>query len=55
MVTSYIYQPLIGVTSITGPNGQTEYYKYDTANRLEEIRNDKQEVLKTFKYNYKQP
>lgn len=55
MITTYMYKPLVGVTSITGPNGQTEYYKYDAANRLEEIRNDKQEVLKTFQYNYKQP
>ncbi|MGV0923421.1 hypothetical protein [Empedobacter tilapiae] len=55
MITSYTYKPLVGVTSITGPNGQTEYYKYDAANRLEEIRNDRQEVLKTFQYNYKQP
>ncbi len=55
MITSYIYQPLVGVTSITGPNGQTEYYNYDAANRLQSIVNDKQEVLKTFEYNYKQP
>ena len=55
MITTYVYQPLVGVTSITAPNGQTEYYKYDAANRLEEIRNDKKEVIKTFKYNYKQP
>lgn len=53
MITTYVYQPLVGVTSITTPNGQTEYYKYDASNRLEEIRNDKKEVIKTFKYNYK--
>ncbi|TGN21630.1 hypothetical protein [Empedobacter tilapiae] len=55
MITTYTYKPLVGVTSITGPNGQTEYYNYDAANRLQDIRNDKQEVLKTFQYNYKQP
>ncbi len=55
MITTYLYQPLVGVTSITAPNGQSEYYKYDASNRLEEIRNDKKEVIKTFKYNYKQP
>ncbi|WP_313375704.1 RHS repeat domain-containing protein [Chishuiella sp.] len=53
MITTYIYQPLVGVTSITGPNGQTEFYKYDDAGRLQEIKNDKGEVLKTFEYNYK--
>ncbi|TGN26169.1 RHS repeat domain-containing protein [Empedobacter tilapiae] len=55
MITTYMYKPLVGVTSITGPNGQTEYYKYDASNRLQSIVNDKQEVLKTFQYNYKQP
>ncbi|WP_312555288.1 hypothetical protein [Empedobacter brevis] len=55
MITTYVYQPLVGVTSITTPNGQTEYYKYDASNRLEEIRNDKKEMIKTFKYKYKQP
>ena len=55
MITTYQYKPLVGLTKIMQPNGQTEYYKYDTTNRLEEIRNDKKEVIKTFKYNYKQP
>ncbi|WP_313384649.1 hypothetical protein [Chishuiella sp.] len=53
MVTGYIYKPLVGVTEIIQPNGQTEFYKYDDANRLQEIKNDKGEVLKTFEYNYK--
>ncbi|TGN30237.1 hypothetical protein [Empedobacter tilapiae] len=55
MLTSYTYKPLIGVTSITGPNGQTEYYNYDSSNRLQSIVNEKNEVIKTFEYNYKQP
>ena len=53
MITTYKYKPLIGVTSITGPNGLTEFYEYDSAGRLEVIRNHKNEILKTFKYNYK--
>lgn len=53
MITTYKYKPLIGVTSITGPNGLTEIYEYDSAGRLEVIRNHKNEILKTFKYNYK--
>ncbi|WP_276679867.1 hypothetical protein [Empedobacter brevis] len=55
MITTYQYKPLVGLTKIMQPNGQTEYYKYDATNRLEEIRNDKKEVIKTFKYNYKKP
>ena len=53
LVTTYQYKPLVGVTSITGPNGQTEYYNYDTSNRLKSIVNDQNEVIKTFDYNYK--
>ncbi|WP_333663628.1 hypothetical protein [Chishuiella changwenlii] len=53
IITTYVYKPLVGVTEITGPNGISEYYKYDETNRLEEIKNDKGEVLKTFEYNYK--
>lgn len=52
-VTAYTYKPLVGVTRIIQPNGQTEFYKYDDAGRLQEIKNDKGEVLKTFEYNYK--
>ena len=53
MITTYVYKPLVGVTTITGANGISENYTYDSANRLEEIKNDKNEVLKTFQYNYK--
>ncbi|WP_185274979.1 RHS repeat domain-containing protein [Chryseobacterium indologenes] len=33
-VTTYTYDPLIGVTSITPPSGIKEVYEYDTAHRL---------------------
>ncbi|UZT96751.1 hypothetical protein ODZ84_16195 [Chryseobacterium fluminis] len=54
-ITTYTYDPLIGVRSITPPSGIREVYLYDTANRLKEIRQDSQtgKVLKEFKYNYK--
>lgn len=54
-ITTYTYDPLIGVTSITPPSGIREVYLYDTANRLMEIREGSQtgKLLKEFKYNYK--
>ncbi|MDM1072412.1 hypothetical protein HX001_07910 [Empedobacter brevis] len=55
MVTGYLYKPLVGVTQIIQPNGMTEKYHYDAANRLKSIVNDQNEVIKTFEYNYKQP
>lgn len=55
-ITTYTYDPLIGVTSITPPSGIREVYIYDTANRLKEIRQDSKtgNLIKEFKYNYKQ-
>ncbi|WP_326983923.1 hypothetical protein VUJ46_05115 [Chryseobacterium sp. MYb264] len=54
-VTTYTYDPLIGVRSITPPSGIREVYLYDKANRLMEIREQNQtgKLLKEFKYNYK--
>jgi hypothetical protein len=54
-VTTYTYDPLIGVTSITPPSGIREVYIYDFANRLMEIRENSAtgKLLKEFKYNYK--
>ncbi|MFS4429626.1 hypothetical protein [Chryseobacterium sp. S90] len=55
-ITTYTYDPLIGVRSITPPSGIREVYLYDSANRLKEIRENSQtgNLLKEFKYNYKQ-
>ncbi|MCD0455718.1 MULTISPECIES: hypothetical protein [unclassified Chryseobacterium] len=55
-ITTYTYDPLIGVRSITPPSGIREAYLYDTANRLKEIRQDNAagKIIKEFKYNYKQ-
>ncbi|WP_445432319.1 hypothetical protein [Chryseobacterium indoltheticum] len=52
-VTTYTYDPLIGVTSITPPSGIREIYKYDSANRLESIKDVNGKILKEFLYNYK--
>lgn len=56
-VSTYSYDPLIGVRSITPPSGITEYYFYDDANRLEYVKtkntDGSMKVLKEYKYNYK--
>ncbi|MFN3771750.1 hypothetical protein [Cloacibacterium normanense] len=53
-ITTYTYDPLIGVTSITPPSGVREIYKYDTANRLEKVVDINGNILKEYKYHYKQ-
>lgn len=54
-ITTYTYDPLVGVRSITPPSGIREVYLYDAANRLKEIReeSDTGKLLKEYQYNYK--
>ncbi|MGH1519581.1 hypothetical protein [Chryseobacterium sp. JK1] len=52
-VTTYTYDPLIGVRSITPPSGIRENYIYDSANRLEKVIDMDGKILKEMKYNYK--
>jgi hypothetical protein len=62
MITTYTYDLLIGVTSITPATGVREIYVYDTANRLKEVKIREKDTtgsyvykkVKEFNYNYKQ-
>lgn len=50
-ITSYTYLPLIGLSTITDPNGKVTTYNYDSFNRLQSI-SDQDGTLKTYAYNY---
>jgi len=52
MVTTYTYAPLIGVTSITDPRGNTIYYEYDEFNRLKHVKDKDDNILSKNDYNY---
>lgn len=61
-ITTFTYDPLIGMTSITPPSGIRKVYTYDAANRLNEVKIREKDsttgafILKTikqFKYNHK--
>ncbi|MBB5334830.1 hypothetical protein [Chryseobacterium koreense] len=52
-ITTYTYDPLIGVRSITPPSGIREYYNYDAANRLKEVKDINGNMLKEYQYHYK--
>lgn len=53
MVTTYTYDPLIGVTSITDPRGYTLFYGYDGFNRLKEVRDADNNLVEDYEYHYK--
>lgn len=52
LVSTYLYDPLIGVTSMTDPRGYTMTYHYDTFNRLEYVRDQDGKILSKNVYNY---
>lgn len=60
-ITTYTYDPIIGITSTTPPSGLREIYLYDSANRLKEVKQQEKDsnglliykTVKEFKYNYK--
>lgn len=54
-ITTYTYDPLIGIRSVTPPSGIREVYIYDSTNRLKEIRENSQtgKLLKEYQYHYK--
>lgn len=53
MVSTYIYKPLVGVTSMTDPRGYTMTYEYDEFNRLEHVKDADGNILSKNEYNYK--
>lgn len=52
MVTTYTYDPLVGVTSVTDPSGRTAHYVYDQHNRLIEVRDQDNNLVTDHQYHY---
>ena len=53
MITTYTYDPVIGMTSQTDSKGYTTYYEYDELNRLLRIKDADGNILKENQYNYR--
>ncbi|GAB2839385.1 hypothetical protein GCM10027043_48290 [Ferruginibacter profundus] len=52
LVTSYTYDNVYGLTSITDPRGRITYYNYDGLGRLALIKDHDNNILKKICYNY---
>ncbi len=52
-MTTYTYQPQVGMTSNTMSGGRFTYYEYDALNRLKVIRDNNYNIIKLIEYNYK--
>lgn len=53
LITSYTYDPLVGVTSITDPTRDIIYYEYDELSRLKRTKDKNEKILNEYEYNYK--
>ncbi|NJM78864.1 MAG: hypothetical protein HC854_03150 [Flavobacterium sp.] len=53
MITTYTYLPLIGISTMTAPNGDITKYQYDYANRLKTILDKDNKILENYEYQYR--
>ena len=54
MITTYVYKPLIGLISQKDERGFKTTYDYDSFGRLITIKDANNNIVKSYKYNYKQ-
>ncbi|MBI2285188.1 MAG: hypothetical protein HYU71_15865 [Bacteroidetes bacterium] len=51
-MSTFTYEPLIGITSQSDMNNRTQYFEYDQLGRLIIIRDQDRNILKSFEYGY---
>lgn len=51
-ITTYEYEPMVGMTCMTNPQGVTVYYEYDSFGRLNVVRDHDKNKVNSYHYNY---
>jgi YD repeat-containing protein len=54
-VTYYTYSTLYGMTSATDPTGKTTYYQYDNHGRLQFVKDQNNNIIKRYNYQFNNP
>jgi hypothetical protein len=54
-MTTYTYDPLVGITSTTSANNKTSYFEYDALNRVTLIRDHHKNIVRKVDYHYQVP
>jgi YD repeat-containing protein len=52
LLTTYTYEPLIGMTSSTDAKGETTTYEYDNFQRLMNLKDKDGNIVKHMDYHY---
>ncbi|SDP94123.1 hypothetical protein SAMN05428975_3864 [Mucilaginibacter sp. OK268] len=52
LMTSYTYDPLVGMTSMTDPKSETTTYEYDNFQRLMNVKDKDGKIIKRIDYHY---
>jgi hypothetical protein len=53
LISSYTYDPLVGMTSVTDPNNLTTYFDFDAMNRLKFARDHDKKITTQHGYHFK--
>ncbi|MEL6562103.1 MAG: hypothetical protein AAFQ94_28210 [Bacteroidota bacterium] len=51
-ITTYEYDPVVGITAQTDPNGIRNTYHYDDLGRLIQVKDQDDQILQQYEYNY---